>query len=291
MIVTALLVRWTEGWHEVINAAGIAATGRKEGMLGLGAVTSLTEVETVTKEQLNYFADPRTEIGADVAPIGTADTPFVAYRTGDSIVVPDLPGRPASAQRVQAITATMNDDGRVTYAVELNDVLLDERERFAETLTKMANGTLGGWSKVGQPVSGIGAPSEKATASGWELGTAPFTDERWASNYSTSWTCDGNFHPTTITVDGNHLGGNPVRVALCYQGEGPTPIGPVIVFEGIPVTGNFPPDVNLGPGSDYFFYVQEWDEGRGAPNIENLRISVPFSGDHANVTLRFYPPT
>jgi hypothetical protein len=156
MIVTALLVRWENGWHEVNYPPGIAAWGRKEGTLGLGASKSITEVDTVSTQQLVYFADPRTEIAIDLMPRNAADTPIVAFNTADRIVVPDTPGRPPTREQVQAITATMDDDGRVTYAVELRDVLLDERERFAETLTKMANGTLGGDSKVAQPISTVG---------------------------------------------------------------------------------------------------------------------------------------
>jgi hypothetical protein len=156
MITTALLVRWTGGWHDVGSAAGIAAHGRKEAALGLGASQDLGEVNTVANQQLAYFADPRTEIAADLAPRDDTDTPFVAFATADRVMVPDLPGRPASRERIQAITASMDDDGRVTYAVELRDVLLDERERFDESIKKMANGTLGGDSKVAQPVSTVG---------------------------------------------------------------------------------------------------------------------------------------
>ncbi len=153
MITTALLVRWFDGWHEVNYAPGITKWGRKEATLGIGASKSIVEVDTVSRRQLEIFFDPRTEIAGDVFPRGEADMPIVAFTTADRIVVPDTPGRPPSNERVQSITATQDDDGRVTYAVELRDVLLDERERFAETIAKMANGTLDGNSRVAQPVA------------------------------------------------------------------------------------------------------------------------------------------
>lgn len=153
MIVTALLVRWIDGWHDVTDAAAVGRWGRKEAMLGLGAVEALSEVETVSREQLRIFGDPLTEISCDTFPVGEPDTPYVAYQTGDMVTVPNRVGLPAVAERVQSITVTMDDNGRVTYATELRDVLMDERERFSETLTKLANGSLGGYSKVAQPTS------------------------------------------------------------------------------------------------------------------------------------------
>jgi hypothetical protein len=152
MIVTSLLVKWSEGWHEVASLTGIAMWGRKEATLGLGAAQSVDEVNTVGTQQLTIFADPRTEIACDVAPRTEAETPIAGYTAGDTIIVPDRTGQPPIRERIQAITATVDEDGRVTYAVELRDVLLDEQERMAESIAKMANGTLGGDSKVAQPI-------------------------------------------------------------------------------------------------------------------------------------------
>lgn len=154
MIANVLLCKWSNGWHVVTDATSIAARGRREATLGLGAAQSISEVERVAGQQLVIFADPRTEIGVDLANVDDTDTPFVAFGVADTVMVPDVAGRPATRERVQAITVTVNDEtGAVTYAPELRDVLLDDRERFAETLAKMANGTLGGNSSVGQPTN------------------------------------------------------------------------------------------------------------------------------------------
>lgn len=152
MIVTALLIKWANGWAEVVNANAIAQWGRREALLGLGAVQSIEEVRAVADQQLIYFGDPRTEIGVDLVPTGPADLPYVAFRVGDTITLPDVPSRAPAPERVQAITVTMDDDGVITYAPELRDIQLDDREKFAEAIEKMANGTLDGESRVGQPL-------------------------------------------------------------------------------------------------------------------------------------------
>lgn len=152
MIVTALLVKWSQGWAEVVNPSAITQWGRREALLGLGACQSIEEVNGVGNQQLIYFGDPRTEIGVDLVPTGPADLPYVAFRVGDTITLPDVPSRVPASERVQAITVTMDDDGVITYAPELRDIQLDDREKFAEAIEKMANGTLDGESKVGQPL-------------------------------------------------------------------------------------------------------------------------------------------
>lgn len=152
MIVTALLVKWSQGWAEVTNPSAITQWGRREALLGLGACQSIEEVNGVGSQQLIYFGDPRTEIGVDLVPTGPADLPYVAFRVGDTITLPDVPSRVPASERVQAITVTMDDDGVITYAPELRDIQLDDREKFAEAIEKMANGTLDGESRVGQPL-------------------------------------------------------------------------------------------------------------------------------------------
>lgn len=154
MIVDALLTRWASGWSEVNRPDAIAVHGRREGFLSLGAVASRDEMTTIATQQLAVFGDPRTEIAADLVPVGNNDTPYVGFDMGDRILVPDLPGRSLSRERVKAITVAVdNDTGVVSYAPELRDPLLDERERFEDNLNKMTHGTLGGDSKVASPAS------------------------------------------------------------------------------------------------------------------------------------------
>ena len=154
MITNVLLVRWHGGWHEVTSAASVAVHGRKEGTLGLGAVQSIPEVERVARQQLEVNADPRTEITAAVEPVDATDTPYVGFRPGDTVTVPTVDGG-TTTERVVAMTVSQDENGTLTFAPELRDVLLEERERFAVALKKMANGTLSGTSPVASPIAQI----------------------------------------------------------------------------------------------------------------------------------------
>lgn len=291
MITTALLVRWFNGWHDVTSAAGVAAHGRKEAALGLGASQDLNEVNTVANQQLVYFADPRTEIACDLFPIGNADTPYVAFACADRLVVPDVPGRPASKETVQAITVTSDDDGRVTYAVELRDVLLDERERFAETLTKMANGTIGGTSRVGQPVSTVASINQpnccppavggwsiaSNVMSGWTPGAGQMETDRWAP--------DADVHPLSLTIDCDLVSGG-VRFALVIAGEGTEAIGNVVGLFESPghqhVTLPYPPGTTVSAGQDLWFWGQVWN---AEPVVNNVVMTVAVGGNHSDIVL------
>jgi hypothetical protein len=144
------LVRWAGGWSQVGSPV---PTGR-EVLLGLGALQVEDEMLRVSQAQLADFADPRTEIAADVVPMGLADLPVVAFGVGDFITVPDFDGTP-TVERVISIGGTLDENGRLSWAVDLKDRLLDERERTEQALKKMINGTLRGASKVATPVGDI----------------------------------------------------------------------------------------------------------------------------------------
>jgi hypothetical protein len=295
MITTALLVRWTNGWHDVTSAAAVAAHGRKEAALGLGASQDLNEVNTVSAQQLAIFGNSRTEIACDVFPRTDAETPFIGYSTADRITVPDVPGRPPSNERIQAIGATMDEDGRVTYAVELRDVLLDERERFAQVLTKMANGTLGGDSRVAQPVSSVRATSTPdccpPVPGGWAISSDVLAN--WTpgvgSMATNSWTPDTVVHPISLTIDCDLVAGG-VRFALVFSGEGPESVGSVVgTFESPGhhhVTLPYPPGTTVGTGQDIWFYGQVWLAGLV---VENVVMTVAVGGSHSDIVLAWSP--
>lgn len=151
-----LLVRWAGGWTEVTDDDAIDAWGRREAMLSLGAVQSVQEAQRVATGQLAVFADVRTEVTCDIEPIGDADTPYVSFRVGDTVTVPDSDGTP-TVERVRAITFVRDEDGEFSWTPELKDRILGDRERDAVALKKMDNGTLRGQSIVASPVSSRGA--------------------------------------------------------------------------------------------------------------------------------------
>lgn len=145
-----VLCRWAEGFHEVRLQESIDAIGRREALLGLGAIDNIGEVERVAGMQLSVVAYPRTAIAADLAPIDRSDRPYWAFNVADTITAPDY-GTGTIGQRVRAITGAEDDDGEVTYSPELGDLILEEQERTLQAVKKMADGTLEGESPVAQP--------------------------------------------------------------------------------------------------------------------------------------------
>jgi hypothetical protein len=152
MPANVFLVRWVGGWTQV-DRGGFEI--RREACLGLGAQQSLEEARRVAGAQLDAFADVRDEIATEPAPMGPDDTPWLAYRTGDYVVVPTWSGS-HSDQRVISMGGALDDNGRITFSVELHDRILGERERTEQALKKMVNGTLRGASKVATPTGMVG---------------------------------------------------------------------------------------------------------------------------------------
>lgn len=146
----AMLVRWAGGWTERTDPDAVDTYGRRETLLSLGAIQSRGEAHRITDRQLGKFSTPRTAIEAGILPIDDTDTPYLAYRPGDSITVPGRTG--PAVERVVAIGCVL-EDGKVLDTVEFKDPLLTDEERFDLTLEKMADGTLRGDSKVATPVA------------------------------------------------------------------------------------------------------------------------------------------
>lgn len=142
MLANVLLVRWVGGWAESFDTTSIVANGRREATLSLGAVQSAEEADRIAFEQLRIYANTRSQITADVEPASDADTPYLAYAVGDTITVPDEAGTP-TAERVVAITVSEDEDGRITYAPELNDLILEAQERLTDRIRKLSTGNAG----------------------------------------------------------------------------------------------------------------------------------------------------
>lgn len=120
MPANALLVRWVGGWLEVANPAVIASYGRREAFLDLSAQQSQFEAQRLALAQLDAVAGVRTETSVDVAPVGATDAPFIAYGTGDYVNVPSWDGV-ALATRVIALGGAVDDNGQLSFSVDLSD--------------------------------------------------------------------------------------------------------------------------------------------------------------------------
>jgi hypothetical protein len=154
MPTNVLLVRWKGGWHEVVETQSVNTYFRQEAFLSLGALQDIHEVNRVASLQLSVVAWPRDAIAVDHDPIDRNDRPYRAYNVGDTIIVPRF-GTGTYAQRVRALTGSEDDEGNVTYAPELGDLLLEEGERTLQAVKKMIDGTLGGESPVAQPAPAV----------------------------------------------------------------------------------------------------------------------------------------
>lgn len=154
----ALLVRWAGGWTEAVDDDAVETYGRRETLLSLGAVQSYDEAGRIADRQLDKFAEPRTGIVAGIKPVDDTDYPYLAFRVGDTVEIPDRDGEPSS-ERVIAIAVSEDDDGIVTYAPTFKDPLLDDEERWDQTMEKMADGTFRGDSQVATPVASTTYPT------------------------------------------------------------------------------------------------------------------------------------
>lgn len=155
-LANALLVRWSQGWGEVTAPTSIATFGRHELLLGLGAARTFDEVNVIAQRMLNIYADVREQISADLQPSSATETPYIGFGVGDTITVPDSTGA-ATAERIMALTVSQDDDGTITYAPELKDIVLTRAERYEQAIKKMVDGTASGTMKAATPVAVTGS--------------------------------------------------------------------------------------------------------------------------------------
>lgn len=149
-IVNALLCRWANGYHEVVDAASVAAHGRKEGFLQVGALQSEEEVETVCAALFEKMADPQISTVLAVDPTGSGDTPGIHFVKGDYITAPAYEGG-SSSQRVRALTTTEDENGNPIFVPELRNAVEEEVDRLNRWLKRLANGALGGSTDTPSP--------------------------------------------------------------------------------------------------------------------------------------------
>lgn len=146
MRISALLVQWADGWLE----RTVTATYRREAVLGLGAVQSELEAARQADDQLAVFAVVTEETSLTHDDDG--ETTTLAYQVGDAIVVPDSGLGPVQL-RVVAKKISEDDEGVVTVAPTLGELVLDPTERIGRAVKKMSNGAVMGHSKVATPLS------------------------------------------------------------------------------------------------------------------------------------------
>lgn len=150
-----LLLRWSEGWAELGDGPSVAAYGRKEGFLSLGAQQSIQEVYRQAERELAVSALIREQAAVVHYPQDLTETPWVAYLPGDQLTVDDFYGT-ATTPRVTSCALTEDEDGNLTFVPTLGDELIGleeagQEQRLEQAARKMINGTLGGVGRMGTP--------------------------------------------------------------------------------------------------------------------------------------------
>jgi hypothetical protein len=147
MPTNALLIKHENGWAE---RTASASPERIEGLLAIGAITSLPEVYRVADGQLAVFANPREQITLGLSPIA-AKVPYSGLTPGDTITVPLAAGG-TGTERVQSVSVTEQDGGdEPSFTLLVKDTVLEAEEAFDQAVKKMSNGTLGGGAVTAQP--------------------------------------------------------------------------------------------------------------------------------------------
>lgn len=140
-----MLTLYNGGWLERTKGNEL----RIEATLGLGALPSPQEAAKWADSQLDIYGTARDEIAVAVEPASEADTPYLAYRVGDTV------GFQALEERVMQMAVAIGPDGHVTFAPTLRNVLLTDQERIDQAVNRFSKGALRGDSQVATPINQI----------------------------------------------------------------------------------------------------------------------------------------
>jgi len=153
-ISNALLVRFGDGYHEVIDQDSINAHGRKEGFLQLGAAQTEEDVDRICEALFERLGWAQVATTMAIDPTLAGDVPNIDFRKGDYLPAPDETGG-TSSQRVRAVTTTVEPEtGKLIHVIELRDAIEEETERLERWLKRLANGALGGTTNQPSPAVG-----------------------------------------------------------------------------------------------------------------------------------------
>lgn len=109
-VVNVLLVRWADGFVEVV--AGTISPRRREAFLSLGR--SPSAARATAEAQKHLVTAPREKVTVATEPAGSADQPYVGYGVADTIGVPDMAGANQS-RRVRSLSVTEDDEGNPSF--------------------------------------------------------------------------------------------------------------------------------------------------------------------------------
>lgn len=198
--ITTLLLRWAGGWAE----RTLGTSPRCEARLDTGAQASLAAVYAVADAQLAAYSAVQRQVEFNQVNLaGSGTQPYVDYRLGDLVYVPQNPYAPATGgavpRRVASISiAEDNDTGSasitptvLTPGASPGPVLaLEPEAALFQNNKKMTNGTFRGQSRVAQPAvpHSLGPPVlGSGQTPGLLFDSFNFPDERASAGTDLAW--------------------------------------------------------------------------------------------------------
>lgn len=153
--ITALAVCWRDKWVTETDATAAATYGLNMDTLGLVAATE-EEARQAAREQLAIFSRERCETTVELRDDPDC-RPYWQWNTADWLLCDDDASETPtqSDQRVHSITVSEDENGIVSVAPTVGDLMRDAQFRHERAIKKIGLGTMDGRSDVANPVSTI----------------------------------------------------------------------------------------------------------------------------------------
>ena len=156
-----LLLAYRRGLVEVEDATSVAANGSIPDFVDLGDVETEDAATRIGESLLDLRKDESVASTLTLAPVSS--TPYLTFDVGDYVEHPDETGSTKSS-RVRSITWTEDDNGMVTWGLELQEVRMALEERHDNWLKRFNMGALAGGARVTSKSGQPPGPLEKVSA-------------------------------------------------------------------------------------------------------------------------------
>lgn len=148
-----VLIRYAGGHLEEQDITAILAEGGKGGFLQLGAIKGEAEARRIARSIMETRKSQSWSTSATLLPRSDVTTPYKGFGLGDLILGPDQDDNAGVEMRVYAIEMREDNDGIITWPVELRDRWYVAEEMTANQLERMDFGAVMGGARVSSPAS------------------------------------------------------------------------------------------------------------------------------------------